>query len=198
MKPRRSVQNGRDLSICSTISTGGNLHALYSKFNAGSSHGQNGRSGLCCARSSSCGVRREHSAAVPVLSDSPPYTSMGSPLEANLILCHASLPKTHASVESPYPNHSGWVLEFQHCAPIRDRTRNPQRRYTFRNPDPGHRTTLIGDVKGNGGRRFSGLHSYVTEDKVYCVYLAPGREHRSGARPQGGSSSRSGWPRCAV
>ena len=34
------------------------------------------------------------------------------------------------------------------------------------------------------GPRIQWLHSYVTEDKVYCVYLAPDEQTYQGAFPQ--------------
>jgi hypothetical protein len=40
------------------------------------------------------------------------------------------------------------------------------------------------------GPQIQWLHSYVTEDKVYCIYFAPD-ENSSGARPSGRPSSRS-------
>jgi hypothetical protein len=54
--------------------------------------------------------------------------------------------------------------------------------------DPGSIPTFVADVEGNGAAD-SVAHSYVTEDKVYCVYLAPDedtiREHarRTGVPP---------------
>ena len=48
------------------------------------------------------------------------------------------------------------------------------------------------------GPQIQWLHSYVTEDKVYCIYLAPDEETRSGARSAERDSRRIVLPRCAV
>ena len=42
------------------------------------------------------------------------------------------------------------------------------------------------------GPQIQWLHSYVTEDKVYCVYLAPDEDSISGTRPQGWDAGRPG------
>jgi len=47
------------------------------------------------------------------------------------------------------------------------------------------------------GPQIQWLHSYVTEDKVYCVYIAPDEQHsraRSPLRDPGGSRIRGAPP----
>ena len=39
------------------------------------------------------------------------------------------------------------------------------------------------------GPQIQWLHSYVTEDKVYCVYLAPDNARAAGGRRAGGPAS---------
>ena len=46
------------------------------------------------------------------------------------------------------------------------------------------------------GPQIQWLHSYVTEDKVYCVYLAPDEQSISGSIPANPASPPIAFPRC--